>query len=88
MRPHFNWEHPEGAADQQERAWYGHLLLWASTTGEWRICRLVHGVRKQDQWTIVVDSTMQTAGKDIDEAKQRAQAAAIVQLQLTGGKTT
>lgn len=72
-------------AGEQECNWRG-LRLVAFTNGEWAVGKLTYGQLREHYWIMLVDHAMQTKGKDINEAKQRAQAAAIVQLQLTGVK--
>lgn len=74
----FNWIHPPGIADKQEQCEWMGFVLWASTTGEWNVVARAEA----GGYSVLVSSTMQTNGKDINEAWQRAQAAAIVQHSL------
>lgn len=77
----FRWNAPYGLADGQQCAEAGALILWADEFGGWSV------VRKNGNGapgSILITHEDQVKGKDINEAKQRAQAAAIVQLQLTG----
>ena len=76
------WEQHAGCpADMWHADWKG-LLLRVWTDGRWEVL----GPKRAGMFGKLVDHAMQTKGKDINEAKQRAQAAAIVQLQLTGVK--
>lgn len=76
----FHWEKPYGAADGQQCAEVADLILWADEFGHWRVVRKNHGA----PGSIIITHEDQSKGENINEAKQRAQAAAIVQLQLTG----
>jgi len=78
------WEQHAGCPPDMMHAEWRGLLLRAWEDGRWEVL----GPRRNDRYGHLVGHQQQTAGKDINEAKQRAQAAAIVQLQLTGGKTT
>lgn len=79
----FNWSEPYGAADGQQCCEFGGLILWASETGEWNVCR-----RSGKMAIEIVSDRHQTRGININEAKQRAQGAAIVQLQLLQSQNT
>ena len=76
----FRWQRASGAADGQQYAEVGRLILWADELGQWRVVRGNHAA----PGSIIVTHEDQVKGMDINEAKQRARAAAIVQLQLTG----
>lgn len=75
----FLWKRPYGAADGQELCEWNGLALWADMHGEWRVVRMGANGRRGE---VLITSADQINGKDIDEAKQRAQAAAIVQHSL------
>ena len=77
----FRWEKPYGAADGQQCAQLATLVLWADELGQWRVVRKNGGGAPG---SVLITQEDQVPGKNINEAKQRAQAAAIVQLQLTG----
>lgn len=77
----FNWKTEPLLADGQQYAEWRGLFLWANDLGEWSVVRLATIYERS---TTLITHDDQTKGKDINEAKQRAQAAAIVQLQLTG----
>lgn len=78
----FNWKTDRTLADGQQYAEWRGLILWADYLGQWRVVRK----NRSAPSSILITHDDQTKGKDINEAKQRAQAAAIVQLQLTGVK--
>ena len=78
----FRWEKPFGAADSQEKCEVGSFILWASAIGSWNVVR--KSATEKGAGTIIISDRNQAPGHYINEAKQRAQAAAIVQLQLTG----
>jgi hypothetical protein len=75
----FEWTEPFGIADGQQCCEVGPLILWATPDGEWRVCK-----KAGKMALVIVSDCQQTKGKDINEAKQRAQGAALVQLQLLG----
>lgn len=69
----FDWKPVPHQADGLEATAFGFLDCHASATGEWKVILAA---------TVLVCWKDQAKGKDINEAKQRAQAAAIVHLQL------
>lgn len=78
----FAWKTDRFLADRQQYAEAGPLILWASDTGEWSVNKNTAGMAR-----VIVSDRQQVKGKDINEAKKRAQAAALVQLQLMGINT-
>lgn len=71
----FTWTKPEGIADWQERCEVSNLVLWASGYGEWVVAR-----REGDRYKVFTDSLMQTKGVDLEDAKRRAENAAMIAL--------
>lgn len=75
----FNWTKPHGAADEQQLCeWHG-MALWADMNGEWRVVRMGAAGKRG---AVLVTHEDQAPGTDIDDAKRRAQAAAIIQRDL------
>jgi len=83
----FQWMliNPRGLSPEQ--AIWNNLRLWAYPDGRWSVSKRTGTPQRELVWKEIISHKDQTKGKDINEAKQRAQAAAIVQLQLTGVKT-
>lgn len=79
----FDWKTDRTLADGQQYAEWRGLILWADDLGQWRVVRKNRAAPS----SILITHEDQVNGKDINEAKQRVQAAAIVQLQLTGVNT-
>ena len=75
----FNWRKAAHQADGLEVTMYGAIHCHAWTTGEWKV---IHGTAVLAHWS------EQSKGSNINEAKQRAQGAAIVQLQLLQSPNT
>lgn len=74
----FLWTEPYGIADRQHHCEWNGYELWASMFGEWRVLER----RGPNNWHLIVDDTHQTKGKDLQDAQQRAQAAAMIQHSL------
>ena len=78
----FTWKTDRTLADGRQYCEVGALILWASETGEWSVNKNTAGMAR-----VIVSHRQQAPGEDRHEATQRAQAAALVQLQLMGIKT-
>jgi hypothetical protein len=71
----FHWTNVHPPAGNYSYCFYQGLTLHAFPEGAWKVIK---------DSVVVAHWEEQTTGKDINEAKQRAQAAALVQLQLLG----
>lgn len=69
----FNWQ---SATMTSDRAYWKGFYLEAWKDGRWRV------TFADERGYPLVDHTEQSAGTNISEAKQRAQAAALIQQQL------
>jgi hypothetical protein len=75
----FKWRKPEGLHDQLLCEWQG-LIMWAGKDGTWNVVKPGRG--DFEPGTVLVSNEDQAKGKNMKDAQQRAQAAAMVQLQL------
>jgi hypothetical protein len=75
--PHFAWTKHPTQTDMLCCLWMDlSLHVWKS--GEWKVM----GDIGHDMHGVLVSHSVQTTGKNLKDAQQRAQAAAMVQLQL------
>jgi len=73
----FRWNTKQVAGDGGIHCVWDGFVLWAQPDGSWRVNEWDGNVA-----VILVDSDDQTKGKDLGEAQQRAQAAAMIQHSL------
>ena len=79
MNP-FQWHEPYGIADNQQQCEWNGFVLTVSIYGEWNVVSWNGDTSRPG--TVLVYHTMQTKGNDLQDAQQRAQAAAMIQHSL------
>ena len=76
----FHWHEPYGIADNQKQCDWNGLVLNAHPDGQWNVVDWNGDTSRPG--TILVDDAMQAKGNDLQDAQQRAQAAAMIQHSL------